>query len=148
MPVFALVCSKCQTELQVPNSLAGCLIRCHECEGVTRAPQAQESDGRAYDVNAGQAAPHETNKEIQDFVQAAMDRAREEAERQPYRQKQQFPVDLICAILFIGGGSTIMLRIMLTIGAGGPMTTFVYGLLLPLTLYIMGGIFLKCWLSR
>ena len=50
-----------------------------------------------------QAEPLSGNKEIQDFVKAVEQRAKEEAERKPYH-RGGVQVDLIGGILFIIGG--------------------------------------------
>lgn len=151
--MFSLICSKCAAELQVPNSLAGCLIRCHECEGVTRAPRPADEDddeaiGDTYQVQTTQDSPGRA-REIQNFVKSVEETARREAERKPYRKKEQFPVDLIAGILLTGTGGLMLLRTLGDMVFGGmSISLFTFGILLPIGLILFGAMCLKCWMSE
>ena len=147
--MFAVICPKCRTELQVPNSLAGCLIRCHECDGVTRTPRPEELEDRSgnptFAVQTSQETPQHA-REIQDFVKDAEDRARKEAEKVPYRRKR-LPIDLICGIILVGGGLLLLLSALLGGGGGGLFGLLIFGILLPLILILLGAVCLLVWNS-
>jgi F0F1-type ATP synthase assembly protein I len=145
--VFPLVCEKCHAELQVPNSLAGCLIRCHECDTVTRAPHPEVEDEASkapYVVQTSQETTQHAS-EIDAFVKDAEKRAEEEANRKPYHKKQ-FPVDLVCGIILGGGGLILMLRTLLGGAEMGLLGTLIFGILFPLMLILLGAMCLKSWM--
>jgi hypothetical protein len=126
--VFSLVCPKCQTELQVPNSLAGCMVRCNECEAVTRAPELEnDAPGESsYPVPLPPGRSPTGNKDVQDYVKELEKKAQEEAERKPYHRGEK-PVDLIGGIaLTIGGFFLASLTLKGTFGSG-LIATLIFG---------------------
>ena len=146
-------------ELEAPDSLAGCLIRCTECDGALRAPTLHQvpraidwEDGKPVELESQEAKkkpeeskpaganpspqhPWQRPEEIQEYVAGLMERARKEQEQKPYL-RTHIPIDLIVGGLFIGGGMLLFWRA-LTSG-DGMMAMLIYGILLPFVLILIG----------
>ncbi len=145
--MYPLTCPHCQEELQVPNYLSGCLIRCPDCDGVVRAPEfdlvpGDEEGSEPTYVLKQPVVHHERPGEVQDFLRDLEQKAKEEAEKKPYHRGGVSP-DLIAGLLFIAAGVALFLLAFFSdLGALG---MFVCGILLPMLPIGLGVMCLMAW---
>ena len=92
-------CPHCQEALEVPSTLAGCVVRCQRCDGAVRVPGLDAEDeiepGKPnVEVLAGVHHDPQRSQEVKNYVDDLMEKARREAEKKPYSRKR-FPASTL-----------------------------------------------------
>ena len=146
--MFALICVKCHTELQVPNNLAGCLIRCHECEAVTRRrsrTRKTPSPMRPIRFRPSRTRPKKPRKCWTSSRLPRTGPGRKQSAK-PYRQKK-VPIDLIFGLILALIAVSLSISSLIAVADNGLLATFLYGVLLPLIVMSFAVACFRSWMS-